>query len=1140
MPTSEKLRNRLIDKLKELFELDQPDLDFGFYRIMHARAQEVEDFINRKLDEIVKAEFGEKQAHNKAAELEKAREKLVNTLGQDALDTEGSLKPTYADTPIGKEYLQEVAAIEAASEEVSAEADVYDHLYRFFSRYYEQGDFISRRYYRRETAGSAAPYAIPYNGEEVVLHWANADQYYIKTTEHFRTFTFDIAKASEPEAQKELDELHEQGLRVHFRIVEGTEGEHANIKENSNAREFFLHKPQPVEWSDSGELTVNFEYRPATKEDQLTAENKKRLKKTFGTSREGDLKALALAEGIINSLTEGDARSLAYKKAFQTPVPVEKISKRPLLAKYVTKYMQRNTADYFIHKDLGTFLKRELDFYIKNEVVRLDELERMDATAAERYLSKVRVIRNIATPLIEFLAQLEDFQKKLWLKKKFVVETNYGITLDLIPEEFYPEIARNQAQHDRWVELYHIHKVDYAQSPVAYSDPLTPEFLKAHDKMVVDTATLNGDLKARLLSSLDRNSDGVLVQTDNYHGLRLLDERYRCGVDCVYIDPPFNTAASEILYQNSYKHSSWMSLIDGGVAVCSDLLHQGSVFECAIDDAEFHRLAAVLYRRFGRNNHIANIAIMHNPKGREQAFVSDAHEYLLLYAKNKPNVQFNRLRLSEAGVAKKYPKSDQRGRYRELPLRRRGTAPQREDRPYMYFPFFWSTESGEITLVTQEDYERIYDGSAFDDSFLDDLRASMERVGWRMILPIREDGSKGRWRWGIERCRVALDDGLFFVAGPSDPTIYHKDYANDTVLPKSLWYGERYDASTKGTNLLKSIIPRNPFNYPKSVFAVMDAVELGSPSSGVVLDYFAGSGTTGHAVIKLNREVGSTRKYVMMEMGDYFDTVLKPRIEKVVYSPEWKDGKPTTPNGGSSHLFKYIRLESYEDTLNNLEFGADPLQSGSSTVSNALRDEFTMRYMLDVRTRGSRSLLNIDAFKDPTEYKLKIKKPGSDEYEWRNVDLIETFNYLIGLRVNHIDLPRQFAASFKHMEDPDLPEDAETRLVLDGKLKETDDGKWWFRKLEGWIPEDADNPDGGNKLRVLIIWRKLTDDIVQDNAVLDEWLRTQRIEPRSRLEYDLIYVNGTNNLPNVKLDDEHWRVRLIEEEFSRRMWDIED
>ena len=194
-----------------------------------------------------------------------------------------------------------------------------------------------------------------------------------------------------------------------------------------------------------------------------------------------------------------------------------------------------------------------------------------------------------------------------------------------------------------------------------------------------------------------------------------------------------------------------------------------------------------------------------------------------------------------------------------------------------------------------------------------------------------------------------------------------------------------------------------------------------------------------------------------------------------------------------------------------------------------------LRYLLDVETRGSQSLLNIDAFADPTAYTLEVKKPGTDEYATRAVDLIETFNYLIGLRVLHTSVPQTFQATFKRITDPELPEDQHTKLVVDGRIRQDEGGPWWFRKVEGWEPKDAANPNNGQREKVLVVWRKLTDDIEQDNLMLDEWFQKNRISTRD-FEFDTIYVNGSNNLPNLKLDDENWKVRLIEEEFMKRMW----
>lgn len=196
--------------------------------------------------------------------------------------------------------------------------------------------------------------------------------------------------------------------------------------------------------------------------------------------------------------------------------------------------------DYFIHKDLGGFLRRELDFYIKNEIMRLDDLEHADVPRVETYLAKVKVLRKIARHLIDFLSQLEEFQKKLWLKKKFVVETNYCITLNRIPEDFYAEIAANDAQREEWVKLFAIDKIKADLSDLGYSDPLTVDFLKANDKMLVDTAFFDNAFKGRLLAeieNLDEAINGTLIHSENFQALNLISLKTEKLVDGIYIDP---------------------------------------------------------------------------------------------------------------------------------------------------------------------------------------------------------------------------------------------------------------------------------------------------------------------------------------------------------------------------------------------------------------------------------------------------------------------------------------------------------------------------------------------------------------------------------------------------------------------------
>src|SRR5208282_4732686 len=196
------------------------------------------------------------------------------------------------------------------------------------------------------------------------------------------------------------------------------------------------------------------------------------------------------------------------------------------LEAHLRRYTARNTFDYFIHRDLGAFLRRELDFYIKNEIMQLDDMENEAAPRVEQYLSKIKVIRRIARKIIDFLAQLEEFEKKLWLKKKFVIETNYCITLDRIPEEFYAEIAANNAQREEWARLFAIDEVEGAGS--TGTEAIT--FLTTNRNLVIDTALFNADFKARLLSAMgdaDASLDGVLIHSDNFQSLNLLQGRLR-------------------------------------------------------------------------------------------------------------------------------------------------------------------------------------------------------------------------------------------------------------------------------------------------------------------------------------------------------------------------------------------------------------------------------------------------------------------------------------------------------------------------------------------------------------------------------------------------------------------------------------
>ncbi len=529
---------------------------------------------------------------------------------------------------------------------------------------------------------------------------------------------------------------------MQFKLVDADTERDNNRAQQGGERRFMLCEETPwLERQDAGEaaLVLRFEYRP---------DEQKR--------KQADLNAAA-AQRLLN---DPDLR--AWIGGLNQNRGTEANPNRTLLEKHLTDYTAKNSFDYFIHKDLGGFLRRELDFFIKNEIMHLDDIESDSAPRVEQYLAKVRALRRIAHKIIRFLEQMENFQKKLWLKKKFVVETNWCVTLDRVPEDLYPAICENDAQRREWMRLFAIDEITAQE-----------------------------------------------VQAGQQHTL-----------------------------------------------------------------------------------------------------------------------------------------------------------------------------GGESAPVYSE--------------------------------PLTVD---------------------FLKANPSE----------------------------------------------------------------TILDYFAGSGTTAHAVINLNREDGGSRKYILVEVGEYFDTVLKPRIQKVVYSDSWRDGKPVSRQG-SSHMFKYMRLESYEDAQNNLQLSRSQQQQTLLDMAQPqFREDYMLGYMLDVESEGSASLLNIDAFQDPFAYQMRIATAsaggsaggGAGAARAMHVDLVETFNYLIGLSVKTMDFIRG------------------------------------FQVVTGAAPTGE---------RVLILWRNTNE---QSNADLDEFFRRQNYNTRDQ-EFDIIYVNGDNNLENLRREDQTWKVRLIEEDFKRLMFDVED
>ncbi|MCB2160679.1 site-specific DNA-methyltransferase [bacterium] len=1021
---------KLLSLLKELFQTDQADLDFGMYRIINQRRDEINRFLDEDLLPQVEEAFTEYQSVDKK-ELEAELAEVIESAKKAGLD-----KPE--ESPNAIKIREQIANYSVDIDDL--ENQVYSALYNFFRRYYDNGDFVSQRRYKEGV------YAIPYEGEEVKLYWANHDQYYIKTSEYLRDYSF---------------KLH-SGKNAHFRLVEA-DAEKDNRKETDDKKRRFILADDPLKF-ENGELTILFEFRPDEAKRNQTKINEETVETILG---------------LREQIAEQDIKDALL--ALAAPAATESNKERSLFAKHLNDYTYRNTQDYFIHKDLGAFLRSELDFFIKNEIMQLDNIENESAPKVEQYLSKIKVIRKIAHKLIEFLAQFEDFQKKLWLKKKFVVETNYCITLDRIPVELYPEIAANDAQREEWVRLFAIDEINgkgdmFIQS---YSEPLTVEFLHANPYLLVDTKYFDEDFKCEVFSEnsdLDNSLDGAIFQSENFQALRLLISKYLNSIKSIYIDPPYNTSASEIIYKNNYKHSSWLSFLQSRLSIAVKLLRNNGMACVAIDDSEFHRLYALLISIFGdEENILGTVSIRVNPAGRAtQSGFSLAHDYAI-FAGNASEAIVGHLPKSQEQIAR-YSEKDEKGRYEWVNFRKHGGAnANRTARPKLFYP-----------IVIAEDKKFRIPRMGWDSKKNNYMMLENPKNSEKVVYPINSKGEEKTWKWGHETVLENMGELTIRLDQNQELGIYMKSRMQEGTLPRTIWTDKKYSATNYGTNLLADIMGQsNMFSFPKSVFTLEDSLRvLNLNENEFCLDFFAGSGTTAHALINLNRLDDIRRKYILVEMGQYFEMVLVPRIQKVIYSEDWKDGKPVSRHG-VSHAFKYQKLESYEDTLNNLELLRTEDQEQALFGSDAFYEDYMLHYILDFESKGS--LWDLKQFDTPFDYQLQIASSTVGETVPTKVDLVETFNYLIGLQVHRI------------------------------------------RKIDGVVLVEGQTRD--NKT-VLVLWRN-TNELDSDS--LNAFFATHFSERQN--EFDLIYVNGDNTLENTRPDGAHWKVQLTEKEFHYRMFE---
>lgn len=1038
----------LVSKLKEIFQINRPDLDFGVYRILNARSDEIAEFLDKRLKTKVEQYLGEAKSSLDENAIKELEAELKAEFGKRAFNEQGELIDAEAiESALGQKY---IALTQADAHEMTDQSQVYSHLLTFFSRYYDEGDFISQRRYKGDT------YAIPYSGEEVMLHWANKDQYYTKSGEMFSNYRFKLN-----------DERS-----VLFRLV-SADTARENRKDNDKDRRFiivtepktFIRVDEEGEEFEetivpfsiqNNELTILFEYATlpkGSKQETLNTESYNKI-----------VSAEVLTADWLNDLVQ-----LA---------PTEKEPKRTVLQKHLSSYTQKNTADYFIHKDLGKFLRHELDFYIKNEVMHLDDVVSADQfIQIERQLSIIKCLRQIGLEIISFLASLEDFQKKLWLKKKFVVSAEYCITLDRVDESLYAEIAENTAQWQQWDDL------GFKGTDAGWG---TIDYLNQHQALMVDTSLCSIEFKAKLLKridDLDAQTDGLIIHSDNFQALNLLKEKYKKSIGCIHIDPPYNTGSSGFLYKNGYSRSSWLSMIESRITLAFDFLENEGTFQSHIDEFEYENLHKI-FESFNFPYLGTVVWDKKNPMMGGKGLAVQ-HEYIVWGA--NVNQSF---KMQSANSQKIINKA------KELVEKYKKVTNEAKKEFSDWVRKQKDLSGGEASYNNIDDDGRVYQSVGMS---WPNPNPAPAQFFVPLIHPVthKECPVPPRgWSRSPEKMKELLD---------RNEIIFGKD---ETIQPRRKLF-----LTSETSRALSSILQNGikgksdleklglDFSYCHPITLYKDLIYSGLVNKrGIILDFFAGSGTTAHSIIALNRDDSINRKYILVEQGEYFNIVTKPRIQKIVYSADWKEGKPTNPESGISHCLKVVKLESYEDTLNNLELVRKGVQQSllaeqktsiKPEDQNAYSD-YLMHYMLELESKDS--LLNVKDFLKPFSYQMNITTDSAGAFERKNIDLVETFNYLIGMNVQEVDyqLDKGYAQ-------------------ITGKLRT---GEY-----------------------TTVLWR---DCEKIGYAELDQLLSKLKINPNDG-EYQLIYINGDHNVASKYTtkegEEKQLKVRSIEQTFLKNMFE---
>ena len=356
--------------------------------------------------------------------------------------------------------------------------------------------------------------------------------------------------------------------------------------------------------------------------------------------------------------------------------------------------------------------------------------------------------------------------------------------------------------------------------------------------------------------------ENLLIKGNNLLALHTLKKQFRGQVKLIYIDPPYNTnsAANTFAYNNSFNHAAWLTFMKNRIEIAKTFLTEDGIMVISIDHFELFYLGALLDEIFNRENRMGVITVVHNPGGRQDdRFFPTAHENMLFYANNIESASLNKLGRSQEKLSQ-FKYKDEYGNYKLRGFRRGGNNSRREDRPALFYPIFYNSKTNSISL-------------------------HKENNDCIEILPIDEQGTERCWRWGQ---RTLIEKAQRYIEVKESRNGYdiflkerESDYEGEKA--KTIWNKPYYSGQT-ATQGIKTLFGSRVFSYPKSPYVIRDVLEITTNEGDIVLDFFAGSGTTAAVAHKMGRQ------WITVEQMGYVETITLERLQKVVGTRVKKEG----------------------------------------------------------------------------------------------------------------------------------------------------------------------------------------------------------------------------------------------------------